>query len=629
VIDMANRIDRGGSWVTTLATALVVALLAQLVRAYMPLAFELGEEIGGTTGYLAAGAVALAVFSAPAIGAIGGFAGGGRTALVAAVGGLAAARLAIQLVHPIPIWLGMAAVVVGLASLPFVVVAIRRAADDAAVLAGVILGLALDTAIRGACWTWDLAWQGGAAPIIVVLALGAAAIVSTSRLPLAGPTPQPPALRLALFGPFLALQLLFLQNPAAAASQAEVSLPDATAIVLAGDALALGLLSCRLRIGPVVTSALTVLAAGGAYLLIAATGAPAGVLIVAEQAVLVLLLARATIPGPLQRERVGRVAGACALGSVVFALFVFLYEVQNEVTLPISNAVLLAVAAAVVGIGAIPRRGALESRTPRAAGALPIAFLVVPLAMAPGGQLGGGTLDDGTIRIVSYNIHGSVNVDGQLDPQATADVISAQEPDVVVLQEVARGWPIFGGIDAATWLSRRLDMPFLYVPAADGQFGSAILTRLPVLTSSSGELPFGAGPQQRSYLTALLDVGGGKQLTVIATHLQESSGDPDTRTQQIRTVLEAWGGTAPAVIAGDMNMQPGEDDVRLFSDAGLVSVQDEIGDPCEPSAFEPKPDKLCDRPDWIFATPDLGLSEFEIAETPASDHLPLAVTVAV
>jgi hypothetical protein len=44
---------------------------------------------------------------------------------------------------------------------------------------------------------------------------------------------------------------------------------------------------------------------------------------------------------------------------------------------------------------------------------------------------------------------------------------------------------------------------------------------------------------------------------------------------------------------------------------------------------EPTPDKPCDRPEWIFAMPDLGLSAFVIVESPASDHLPLAVTVTV
>jgi endonuclease/exonuclease/phosphatase family metal-dependent hydrolase len=616
-----------GRWIALCTTAFAIALLAQLVRAYVPLAFELGEEIGGTTGYLAAGAVALAIFSAPAIGTIGGLAGRGRSALLAAVTGLAAARLAIQVVRPIPIWLGAVAVVVGLAALPSVVVAVRRAADDAALLAGVLLGLAIDTAIRGAFWTWDFAWQGGVPALIVAITLGMAAIVSAWRLPLGEPPTEPPALRLALFGPFLALQILFLQNPAAVASQAEISLPAATAIVLVGDAIALGLLSLRLRIGVLPAGSLTLLAAAGAYLLPEATGPVAAVLILIGQAALVLLLARALIPEPTRPERVGRLAGACALGSIMFALFVFAHQVQNEVTLPISNAALVAVAATVVGVGALPRHGKTPGRTPRAATALPLALLVVPLAMTPGEPETGGISASESVRVVSYNIHGSVNVDGQLDPATTADVIAAQDPDVVILQETARGWPIFGGIDAAEWLSRRLDMPYLYVPAADGQFGNAIFSGLPVISTSSGELPFGAGPQHRSYLTALLDLGDGKRLTVIATHLQENADAPETRTRQIRTVLEAWGGETPAIIAGDMNMQPDEDDVRLFLEAGLVSVQDEIGNPCEPSAYAPEPDKPCDRPDWIFATPDLRLSGFEIVETPASDHLPLVVTV--
>jgi endonuclease/exonuclease/phosphatase family metal-dependent hydrolase len=261
---------------------------------------------------------------------------------------------------------------------------------------------------------------------------------------------------------------------------------------------------------------------------------------------------------------------------------------------------------------------------------VPLVLLAVPAlvaASAPSLETAPG--EGGAVRIVSYNVHGTVNVDGQLDPEATARLIEAQDPDVVLLQEVARGWPIFGGIDAAEWLSRRLEMPYLYVPAADEQFGNAVLSRLPVLGMASGELPFGEGPQHRSYLMVSLDVDGDRELSVIATHVQESSGDPQTRTDQISSVLEVWDGGSPVVVAGDMNMQPEEGDVQLFLDAGLVSVQDEIADPCEPTAFEPKPDKPCDRPDWIFATPDLGLSAFEIVRTPASDHLPLAVTLTV
>ena len=112
---------------------------------------------------------------------------------------------------------------------------------------------------------------------------------------------------------------------------------------------------------------------------------------------------------------------------------------------------------------------------------------------------------------------------------------------------------------------------------------------------------------------------------MIGTHLQESAGDPATRTNQIDTLLDVWGGASPAVVAGDMNLQPDEED-GWFLDAGLVSVRDEIGDLGEPTAFEPEPDGAV-RP------ARLGLRDarprpvgVRLVRTPASDHLPIAVT---
>ena len=612
-------------WWAAILTALSLTLLAQLVRAYVPLAFELGEEIGGTTGYLSAGAVATAVFLSPALGGI--LAGRGRAALVGVVL-LAAGRLTIQLVHPVPVWLGTAALAVGLLVLPSIVAAVRRADGDDALLTGVVLGLALDTAIRGGFLTWDAAWQEGPAAIAVAIVLGVFAITAALTIPLGEDSQHPPTLRLALFGPFFALQLLFLQNPATVASQGELSMPQAIAIVLAGDALALGVGSLRVRVGTTSAAVLMVLAGVGGYALTQPTGPAAAILFVIEQTLLMVLLLRALSAEPLRPEKVWRLAGSCALGSLAFVGLVFAYQIHIELPLPFPNAVVLAAAATIVGIGALPRRAAVTGWVPRVAVLVPVALLAVPavvwareptLQMEPAGT--------GAVRIMTYNIHGTVNVDGQLDPEAIAEAIEAQEPDVILLQEVARGWPIFGGLDAAEWLSRRLEMPYLYVPAADEQFGNAVLSHIPILGSTSGELPYGEGPQHRSYLAVRLDVGS-RELLVIDAHLERRFEDPATRRRQITTLLDVWGGETPAVIAGDMNLQPDEDDVQLFLDAGLVSVQDEIGDPCEPTAAEPDPDEPCDRVDWIFVTPDVEPSEFEIGQTPASDHLPLAVTVA-
>lgn len=624
------NVDERGFWSATILVALSVVLLAQLVRAYVPLAFELGEEIGGTRGYISAGVVALAVFTSPALAAVGRLSARGKTALVASVVVLGGARLAIQFVHPIPIWLGTLAVAAGLFAVPVVVGSVRRVADDGALLVGAYVGLAVDSAIRAGALTWDIVWRDGAPAAIVAIAVAALTVAAAVAMPSkGGGSTTPPALRLAAFGPFFALQILFLQNPAALASQAELSLPVAAGAILLIDAVVLTMGSLRPWVGPLAAVGLMVLAGVGGYLLVDVSGPSAVLLFGVEQVLLALLMGRALIPEPSGPVRPARLAWSFALGSVAFVAVVFAYQVDIEVPLPFSNAFVPAVAAVVVGLSAVPRRGTFVVPGSARAAAVPLVLLSVPALVgfsAP--ELGTSTAEDASVRILVFNIHGGVNVDGQVDPEATALAIEAQRPDVIVLNEVGRGWPIFGTLDAAEWLAQRLEMPYLFEAAADLHFGNAVLSRLPVIASSGGELPFGAGPQLRSYLSVRFDVGG-RELVVIGTHLQESGSDPQTRTRQIQFLLDAWDGVTPALIAGDMNMQPGEEDVQLFLDAGLVSVQDAIGDPCEPTAFEPKPEKPCDRPDWTFATPDLRLADFVIMRTPASDHLPIAVTVTV
>ena len=624
--------EERSTWRVAALVALSFLLLAELVRAFVPLAFELGEELGGGTGgYLVAGAASIAVFASPLLAGVGRLLTRGKTALLASVVGLGIARLAIQFVHPIPVWLGSLALATGLVTLPVVVGAGRRIAGDVALLVGVYLGLALDTAIRAGAFTWDVVWQGSSVAAIVAIVSVVVAVASALAIPRTGwSSTTPPALRLVAFGPFLALQLLFLQNPAALASQAALSIRVAAGMILLLDAAALVVGNLRLPFERVAAIGLTALAALGGFLLVDVSGPSAVLLFGAEQLLLVLLMVRALIPEHSRPVRPVRLAGACALGALTFAAVVLVYQIAFEVPLPLSNAYLPAVAAVIVGLSAVARTGAVAAVGSVRAALVPVVLLAVPASMSMNAPaLATSAADDREVRILVYNIHGGVNVDGQVDPEATARAIDAQHPDVVILNEVGRGWPIFGGLDAAEWLSRRLEMPFLFEPAADLRFGNAILSRLPPIASRGGELPYGAGPQHRSYLSVEFDVGGDRRLVVIGTHLQESASDPETRTGQIEFLLDAWDGVTPAVVAGDMNMQPDEEDVHSFLDAGLISVQDAIGGPCEPSAFEPNPDKPCDRPDWIFATPDLELSAFEITRTPASDHLPLAVTVAV
>lgn len=607
-----------------LLIALTVVLLGQLVRVAMPLAHALAEDMGGIRGYVAGGGAIFAVFGVAAVAVLRG-----RPALApfGAMAVLVSARVAIQLVHPIPIWLGGLGIALGLAATPVLVHAVRRLTGDEAVLGGILLGLALETAIRGASWTWDLMWRDGVWPLLVTLVLGGAALVVAARMPRDGDAA--PAWPLCLFGPFLALQLLFLQNPAAVAAQASVSLEAATAIVIVGDVAAAALASQRpARSVAVVPLAIAGVVSGAA--LTQVSGVWSAVLVVALQCVVVVLLRRAVVgglstpPGSLPTTY-----RWFALGTLWFTVLVLLAQPPSRYRFEVPMAVLLAVAVAIVGAGATARRAATSTGVLGPALTLAIAVLAVPAvvtatvsAVVAGPDAMSGHYD-GSVRVVTYNIHGARDLDGQMDPESTALAIERLRPDVVVLQEVGRGWPVFGTLDAVEWLSHRLGMRYVYEPAADHQLGNAILTRLPIMDLEGGPLPSGEEPQRRGYVAATVRVGGG-DLLVIGVHLHGGENGV-TQARQIERVLAVWRGVAPAVVAGDMNMLADADDVSRFVDAGLVSVQDAIGDRCLSTVTDPP--GPCQRSDWIFATPDLALGDFAIGTTRASDHLPVAVTV--
>jgi endonuclease/exonuclease/phosphatase family metal-dependent hydrolase len=258
--------------------------------------------------------------------------------------------------------------------------------------------------------------------------------------------------------------------------------------------------------------------------------------------------------------------------------------------------------------------------------AVPIALLIVPLGLLVARPDRSVEPAEGrSIRIVNYNIHQGLNPGGQVDPEATARTIEALRPDVVMLQEIGRGWPIHIFMDTGEWLSRRLDMPFLYQPAADRQFGNAIMTRLPIIEHDGGFLPFGEGPQRRSYLRTRIGLGDGRAITLIDVHLQHQEDKPETRRAQIKDLLQVWGGEPRTVIAGDMNTQPDEANLDLFLDAGLVSVQDEAGLGHLPTATQEV--VRGDRVDYVFVTPDVSFRDVAVPYSFASDHLPIAVTV--
>jgi endonuclease/exonuclease/phosphatase family metal-dependent hydrolase len=164
-------------------------------------------------------------------------------------------------------------------------------------------------------------------------------------------------------------------------------------------------------------------------------------------------------------------------------------------------------------------------------------------------------------RILTYNVHRCVGLDRRLDVGRVADVIAAEKPDIVALQEVDVGRARTGGVDQAHDLARRLGMVSRFNAALrveEEQYGDAVLTARPERLIKAGPLPgYPRMPrlEPRGALWVAIDLGGRRELQVINTHLGLVP-----REQQIQAAAltgEAWLGAKerrdPVVLLGDFN----------------------------------------------------------------------------
>ncbi|XVQ13895.1 endonuclease/exonuclease/phosphatase family protein [Spirillospora sp. CA-255316] len=617
--------------------AITVAVLAQTLRSALPQY----DHFADTAGTAVAGVVVLAVYLAGLAGPLIRRAAGPRGLLLAGVGGLLAVRLLAQALTP-QTWLAFAGTAIGM-------IAVGALYEGARGLSGVgfatatVAGLSADGAVRMAFATWDASWRSGIGPWLACLlfvGLGAAALYRE----LSSGAVAPPgiswrdAFGAAAFGPFLALQVLVLSSPAFVASAGWLSLTAAHVVIVVGQGLALAFLASGLAVravpGGVCVLGGTLLGVGAGA--IAGTYAVAGVevvpVVIAGQVLSAWLLAvacraplrRAGVGGPVQRIDVGAATGGLLIGLILVS-----YQVSALEPLPFPNNLLPGLAGILLGAlaaiaaargGPLPARAPLRALTAGAAALVLLLGTAIFTVAGPDGEAKAAPAD-GRIRVVSYNIHDAVGPSGRLDPEAIAATIEAQRADVVLLQEAGRGSLLSGTTDVGVWLSRRLGMKLLWGPAADGQFGNAILTSLPVERSGTGRMPKGDWSQIRGYVWARVRVGG-QSLDVWSTHLEGGADQTAERGREIAALLRAWGGAPRTVIAGDFNAGPGSAEIARMLDGTELRSAAPSGDP-SPTTGEGR------RVDWIFGTDDLMFGDYDVPRSSASDHYPVAVTVQI
>jgi endonuclease/exonuclease/phosphatase family metal-dependent hydrolase len=231
------------------------------------------------------------------------------------------------------------------------------------------------------------------------------------------------------------------------------------------------------------------------------------------------------------------------------------------------------------------------------------------------------------IRVLTYNIHHAnpPAKPGVIDLEAVAKVIRAQQPDVVALQEVDVFTERSGkAINQAEELARLTGMKAFFAKAIDytgGEYGVAILSKLPMEATRNNHLPTAAGTngELRTLATAVLTLSNGNKFVFASTHLDAQRLDTN-RYLQINKITEILRNEKlPVIIAGDLNAVATS---RIIKALDAEFVRSCVAN-CGFTIPQINPNKTIDYIAFKPASKFVVVEHKVVDEPYASDHLPV------
>ena len=229
------------------------------------------------------------------------------------------------------------------------------------------------------------------------------------------------------------------------------------------------------------------------------------------------------------------------------------------------------------------------------------------------------------LAVATWNIHACVGADGRYRPDRVARVLDELAADVVGLQEVDSRFGRMGHDTMLDRLARATGMNQVFGPALReerGEYGNALLTRLPVRAVRHHDLAF-PGREPRAALDVDLDLdldpgGDGPVLRVLVTHLGLSARERRRQIRRLGEILDNGPMAGLTVLLADVN-------VHLPRSPALAPLDDRLG---RAPAFRtwPAPAPLLPL-DRIWVAPAAACAARAVHRGRlarlASDHLPL------
>jgi len=228
--------------------------------------------------------------------------------------------------------------------------------------------------------------------------------------------------------------------------------------------------------------------------------------------------------------------------------------------------------------------------------------------------VGGTTVSGGTeLKVLHANV-----LAGNDEYQRLFDLIDAEQPDIIFLQEVSLQW--------SNALGRlQQEYPYNHTAPREGNFGIAIYSRLPLDTASHIDSP----PLGYPTITATANVSG-QPLTMISTHPTIPIGRDgfESRNGQLTSVAALVNrSTSAVVLVGDLNVSMWAHSYRsLEKNTGLRNARRGFGIRPTWPTFMP----FAMIPiDHVLVSDAIGIVETRTGPRIGSDHLPLIVTITI
>lgn len=230
------------------------------------------------------------------------------------------------------------------------------------------------------------------------------------------------------------------------------------------------------------------------------------------------------------------------------------------------------------------------------------------------------------LKVMSYNIHHAnppSKAEDFIDIDAVVSVIRKENPDVVTLQEVDKLVPRSNKQDQTRLIANQLNMDYHFYKAINlggGEYGVAILSKYKLSNIKQLTLPKVENKAETRILGYADIEFWGQKITIACTHLD--ARDEPTRVLQTEAIVKELQPVAnPIILCGDMNSSVGSKSMKFLQEYFENSCTNNCG--LTVPSVNPK-----NTIDYVLTrnTNWLVKSHSVIAETYASDHLPIMVT---